>query len=750
MFGGVMLEAVQIRVRGTVQGVGFRPFVYRLAQQHRLSGWVCNDAGGVDIVAQGTPVAVRAFAECLKGNPPPLAQVDAVELHQVDPDAALAGFEIRASGTGGNPLVDLARDTTVCAHCLAEMRDPKNRRYRHAFINCTDCGPRYTIIQQMPYDRPATTMHGFEMCPACRREYADPADRRFHAQPICCPHCGPQLSMGSASDPLAAAVTALQAGRIVAIKGVGGFHLGCRADREDTVQRLRRGKGRETRPFALMARNIASARRFAVISEREQALLESRERPIVILQARDDNRCAPAVAPGVNTLGIMLPCTPLHELLFADGGFDVLVMTSGNRSGIPLCKDNAQAASELAEIADDLLCHNRPIEMRLDDSIVRLLGDEPVLLRRARGYVPSPLPVPFNVDGLVALGGIMKSTVCVGRGETAYVSQYLGTLANTETVEHAAEVLAHLKQVLGVNPQQVIMDLHPGGLQHYLLPAAERGEVLRVQHHHAHAAACMAENQLSGPVLCVVYDGLGLGEDGTLWGGEILLSEYASSRRLGHLELLDLPGGDAATEFPGRIAYAALRGRVDAQQLTAAFDWLPQRDRLDALSGQPRTSSMGRLFDALSALLGVCRRQSYEGQAAIELEAVADPSIEEAYPIALPDWVMPGKALLQVAFEDLLSGTDRAVIAARFHWTIAVWTAELAARSGQLRVCLCGGCFQNALLVAATRAELQRRGLQPVVHRLLSPGDESISYGQLVTAAARRSLEQKKEYRACA
>ena len=744
-----MRQALQIRVRGTVQGVGFRPFVYWIAQGCQLCGSVCNDVDGVDIFIQGEPTALAEFQGLLVSKAPPLSQVDSVDATAAEPDDSLNNFSITASRYGEIPQVDIARDTTVCSKCLAEMNDPQNRRFRHPFINCTDCGPRYTIIESMPYDRPQTTMHSFKMCPDCRSEYEDPSDRRFHAQPVCCPHCGPELSFGTSSEPLAAAAAELTAGKIIAVKGLGGFQLCCRADLEETVQRLRDRKGREARPFALMARNIEAVRRVAEVSAHEQELLESIERPIVILRALHGNGCAPAVAPGVNTLGVMLPCTPLHELLFSESGFDVLVMTSGNRSGIPLCKDHDEAVGQLSGIADGFLSHNRPIKMRLDDSIVRLLGDEPVLLRRARGYVPSPLPVPFDVDGLVALGGIMKSTVCVGRGQAAYVSQYLGTLENTETIEHASGVLEHMKTVLGVTPKQMVMDLHPGGFQKYLLSDEELDDVILVQHHHAHAVACMAENQLSGSALCVVYDGLGMGDDGTLWGGEFLLTDYVESQRIGSLELLDLPGGDAATKYPGRIAYVALVGRVDAKVLDAAFDWLPERSVIKNFPEIPQTSSMGRLFDALSALLGICREQTYEGQAAIELEVAADSAVTMPYPIPLTDWTLPGKELLKVAFEDHLQGTDPGVISARFHWTIASWSAELAERSGKAHICLCGGCFQNALLLSATRTELARRGLQPLVHRRLPPGDESVSYGQLVTAAARLSMGEMKESGSC-
>lgn len=758
-----MTGALQIRIQGTVQGVGFRPFVYRCARQHGLAGWVCNDALGVKVFAQGGSDALNTFAHALENEAPPLSKVNHLDVHPVEMDPDIEGFQILPSTQGESPRVDIARDTTVCRNCLEEMKTEGNRRFGHPFINCTDCGPRYTIIRNLPYDRPYTTMADFEMCPACRKEYEDPTDRRFHAQPVSCPDCGPQLSLADSAgkpadcgNPLTEAVEFLQAGRIVAVKGLGGFHLCCRADVEDPVRLLRDRKGREDRPFALMARDTDTARGFAVISEREQELLESIERPIVVLKALKKNPCVPSVAPGVDTLGIMLPYTPLHILLFTQGGFDALVMTSGNLSGLPLCKDNEEAIEQLKGVADAFLLHDRPIQMRLDDSIARVLGDEPVLLRRARGYVPAPLPAPFDVSGLAALGGIMKSTVCVGRGQTAYVSQYLGTLENTETLDHMDFVLGHLSEVLGLEPSSYVMDRHPGGFQNYLLPEEHRDKTLRIQHHHAHAAACLAENEIDEPTLCFVFDGLGLGEDGTLWGGEILMSDLCESRRLGHLEPLDLPGGDAATEYPGRIAYTALADVVPEEDLNRVFFWMPsyERARVRNMANQPRTSSMGRLFDALSALLDICRRQTYEGQAAIELEAVADPDELGRYAIdpmrTENAWILPGKALLEAAFYDLTAGVAKGTIGARFHRTLACWTAFVAEWQRVKQVGLSGGCFQNALLFEWTCSELLKRGIQPLVHRRLSPGDESVSYGQLITAGARRAALVDKEMTTCA
>ncbi|MDF7826544.1 carbamoyltransferase HypF [Pontiellaceae bacterium B12227] len=748
-----MNRAGQIRVEGTVQGVGFRPFVYRLAHQHRLTGWTRNDTRGVDIFIQGAEKDTAAFLEELKSTAPPLARITRLISDEVAPDSTITDFQILESACGEAPMVDIARDTSICFQCLEEMNNPADRRFGHPFINCTNCGPRYTIIQKLPYDRPGTTMADFEMCAACRKEYEDPSTRRFHAQPVSCPDCGPQLSLGEGlDDPLETTIAALRAGKIVAVKGLGGFHLCCCADNEEAVQQLRCRKGREARPFALMVRDAKTASQFAEVSPKEAELLESIERPIVVVQALEKKRCAPSVAPGVNTLGIMLPYTPLHALLFSRGGFDALVMTSGNVSGLPLCKDNNEAMGLLKGMADVFLLHDRAIQTRLDDSIVRVLGGEPVLLRRARGYVPAPLPAPFDVDGLVALGGIMKSTVCVGRGQTAYVSQYIGTLENIETLEHMEATLNHLMEVLGVDPMTYVLDRHPGGFQNYLLPKGGLNEPVRIQHHHAHAAACLAENEVREPTLCFVFDGLGLGDDGTLWGGEILMSDLCGSRRLGHLELLDLPGGDAATRYPGRIAYAALSGLVSNADLNRVLYWLSSNDR-KPLPNQPRTSSIGRLFDAVSALLNVCHEQTYEGQAAMELEAIVDPNVTGHYEVEPVKedglWLLPGKALLIQIFQALENGEERSAIAAKFHRTLARWIAAVARQESATRVGLSGGCFQNRLLFEWTRSALEEQGVEVLVHRRLSPGDECISYGQLITAGARRANRKNKEMNAC-
>jgi hydrogenase maturation protein HypF len=748
------VRTVTIAVRGVVQGVGFRPFVYRTARVLGLRGTVSNNSAGVMIHAQGPDAAIDGLLEALRTRHPPLAVVRECVVGDTTTLTDLPEFTIVASSQGESVQVDAARDTATCDACVREMRDPNNRRYRHAFINCTDCGPRFSIIRELPYDRPATTMAGFGMCPRCGQEYRDPSDRRFHAQPVCCPACGPRLQVFDADgteiacdDPVAHAVAALERGSIVAIKGLGGFHLACRADRQEPVETLRRRKHREEKPLAIMVRDLSAARAVCRVSEADAALLRSPECPIVLLPRRSDcDTVAQAVAPTVTTLGVMLPYTPLHHLLSENAAYPALVMTSGNRSGEPILSDNQAALQALKSIADMFLVHDRAIYVAVDDSIVRSLSVGPVVLRRARGYVPSPIFTGRPVDGIVGLGGILKSTVCVGRGEAAYVSQYLGTVDNVETIERCAGVLQHLSGLLGVRPRLLVRDLHPGG---FMADTVDLHlPVVSVQHHHAHAVACMVENGVRGPAICVVYDGTGLGDDGTVWGGEILLVSETGYERLGHLRPIPLPGGDAATRHPGRFALSAA---MEALGVSAdrCCTWLPPGEQqavtamLAAGVNCPLTSSAGRLFDAVAAVLGVCREQTYEAQAAIELEAMAAQGVSDAY-----EWstqtrdgrlIMDGASLVASVVDDATRGTDPGVISARFHNTLAAMTVETVQRAARARgvmdVCLSGGCFQNALLFERVLTGLRDSGLNVYHHRVLSPGDECVALGQVVIAA---------------
>jgi len=755
---GRELRGIRIHIQGVVQGVGFRPFVYRTALRYGLTGRVTNEGSGVQVEAYGPPDRLLLFEEYLRESPPPLALIRSLRIREISADSVPAEFLIAPSEEGEAVEVDMARDTAVCEDCLRELFDPGDRRYLHPFINCTNCGPRYTIIRGLPYDRERTAMAGFPMCADCRREYREPGDRRFHAQPVCCNRCGPALQWLDAQgnplsfrNPVRSCIERLEQGDIVAVKGLGGFHLACRADSEEAVARLRSRKHREEKPLAVMVRDLDAVRRLAEPTEPERRLLVGIERPIVILPARPSSPgIAPAVAPRVTTLGIMLPYTPLQHLLFEGASYQALVMTSGNRSEEPIVIDNREAVEKLGGIADAFLIHNRDIELRADDSIARVLGGHCVLLRRGRGYVPDPLPAGADVDGVVALGGILKSTVTLGKGTMCYTSQYLGGLDNLETLRNLEQVLGHLGRILGVRPRTLAVDLHPGNPT--LGIAGRFGlPVESVQHHHAHAAACMAENELAGEALCVVYDGTGYGEDGTIWGGEILRVRRERFQRVGHLAPMPMPGADAAVRNPGRMALGALFAGV-GEAAREACPWMPEAEKnavLELLHSRlhcPLTSSLGRLFDAVSAVLGICGRRTYEGQAAIELEGAADLSEKGEYEVCLRDaegvLLLDGVAILVQAWHDVRGGAPVSRVSARFHNTVAAMTAaavgRLADTAGLDTVCLSGGCFQNALLFEGVQRRLTGIGLQVRLHRVLPPNDECVSYGQAVIAAARR------------
>jgi|WetSurMetagenome_2_1015567.scaffolds.fasta_scaffold00423_12 hydrogenase maturation protein HypF len=749
-----------ISIKGTVQGVGFRPFVYRTAKAHSITGNVRNDGSGVTITAFGDKKNLDAFTESIKESAPPLAHIRSIAVTETAADTIPADFGIVRSDKDGHPEIDIAADTAVCPACLAEMFDPSNRRHLHPFINCTDCGPRYTIIKELPYDRPKTTMAAFDMCDACREEYEDPANRRFHAQPTCCPDCGPRLVLTDGSraiisgdDPIAAATGLLAEGKIVAVKGIGGFHLACRADSSKAVARLRRRKRREEKPFAIMVKDTRAALRHAEVSETERFMLESPERPIVLLAKKGDApSLAAEVAPGLPTLGVMLPYTPVHHLLFSGERLPALVMTSANRSDEPIIHGDDAAYATLGDIADAFLTHDRAIFVRNDDSIVRVVAERPVMVRRSRGFVPEPLPSPVNVDGLVALGGVLKSTIAVGRKNDCYLSHYIGSVETAEALEGMSGAASHLISALGVKPSAYVCDMHPQSL--VASYAESTGlPVVKVQHHHAHAAACMAENEIKNGALAIVFDGTGYGEDGKIWGGEILHATYTGYSRLGHLSYLTLPGGDEAIRNPGRIALAALY-KLMGDKAAMALPRMPDDEKRAVLdmvksgAGCVMSSGMGRLFDAAAALLGICAKRTYEGQPAIMLEGAADPKETGSYgsPLSMEEEgiILDGPALLFEVYDDMKSGTPVPKIAARFHNTVAQATAAAAAIASQQcecsSVCLSGGVFQNALLVARLLPLLSRAGLVPVLHRRTPPNDECISYGQLVVAGARMGI----------
>jgi hydrogenase maturation protein HypF len=707
-------ERRRFRVRGVVQGVGFRPFVYGLARRHQLGGFVLNDGEGVVIEAEGDPGRIAGFEAALVGEAPGVAGVDGLAVQVLQPRGEVE-FTIAASArTAGTALVP--PDLATCDECLRELFDPHDRRYRYPFVNCTQCGPRFTIVRAVPYDRPLTTMAGFPMCADCRREYEDPADRRFHAEPIACPACGPRLSM-----PLENAVALLRQGAIVAVKGLGGYHLACDAANEEAVARLRARKRREEKPFALMT---ATPEQLAEIDDAEWELLRSRERPIVLLRRRAEAPVAPSVAPGTPWLGVMLPYAPLHHLLAADFG-GALVLTSGNRSDEPIAFEDGEARRRLGSIADAFLAHNRPIHRRCEDSVVR--AGFP--LRRSRGFAPGSLPLPVSAPRpVVATGAELKSTFCVTRAREALLSPHLGDLESEAAYGAFRTDLDLYLAMLGVRVEVVAHDLHPEYLS-TKWALEQDAELVGVQHHHAHAAACLAEHGEQGPALALVFDGTGYGTDGTLWGGELLRCDLVSFERLAHLEPVPLPGGEAAIREPWRVAAAYLE---HAGRPVPFERWRSVRESLKL--DPPLSSGMGRLFDAVAALLGGRTHVTYEGQAAIELEHLA--ADVEAAPY---DWRFgDGAALVRTAHDDLEAGRPRAEIAAAFHEAIAAGAAEACAEAGEPRtVVLSGGSFQNLRLLSSTGRRLEAHGFHVLSHRRCPPNDGGISYGQAAVAAAR-------------
>ncbi len=743
-------EVVRARVRiyGLVQGVGFRPFVWREATRLGLSGWVSNDPAGVVVEVEGYADAVTSLLAALQ-TPPPLARVDQVQQRFVATTGEL-GFEVRISDVIGARVAQVSPDTATCGDCLRELRDPSDRRFGYPFLNCTNCGPRFTIVLSVPYDRSRTTMASFPMCRACATEYQDPRNRRFHAEPVCCPACGPALEIiGAAGDPLSAAVEVLRAGGIVAVKGLGGFHLAVDALQESAVSALRRRKHREHRPFAVMVRDVAAARVLAVLGPAEQALLESTARPIVLL-SRSPSAVAESVAPGATTLGLMLPYTPLHHLLLES--FDgPLVMTSGNLSDEPIAFQDDDAAQRLAGVADVSLVHDRAIRTRVDDSVVKVVAGRVVPIRRSRGYVPNPVLLPISSPvPVLACGAALKSTFALVRGDQAFVSHHIGDLGDYLTQQSYLDGITHLSELLDVEVSVLAHDLHPDyPSTRYARGRADGAQLLGVQHHHAHIASCLADNGSSQRVIGVAFDGLGLGTDGTAWGGEFLVADLEGFTREAHLAPVAMPGGDAASQQPWRMAAAHL----DAAY-AGSFPELDVQRRQGALWGQvlsvaraglnsPLTSSAGRLFDAVSAILGLRDVLSYEGQAAIELEQVADASERGTYPVSVDGAVVDVAGLIRAVVDDLGAGAAVPVIAARFHNALADVIATVCGRLREEHelstVALSGGVFQNSLLLARALDRLEGGGFEVLTHRQVPCNDGGISLGQAAVAAARLS-----------
>ncbi len=759
---------VRARVEGTVQGVGFRPYVYRLAGELGVAGHVLNDSRGVVVEVEAEPETVDRFLARLAAEAPPLAHVESVVSEAVA-QTGERGFAIRESPRDGEPRAAVTPDSATCPDCLAELFDPGDRRFRYPFTNCTNCGPRFTIVRDVPYDRPHTTMAGFTMCTACRSEYEDPGDRRFHAQPNACPECGPRVELvdaagAAAADRLAgdhieAAARALQGGAIVAIKGIGGFHLACRADDESAVAELRARKHREDKPFALMALDLEQARDLVELQAGETELLVSRERPVVLAPRRPGARVAGAVAPASRDLGVMLPYSPLHHLLLADVGVP-LVMTSGNTSDEPIAYRDEDARERLAAIADLFLLHDRPIETRTDDSVVRVAAGRPQLLRRSRGYVPAAQPLPLACAAqLLACGAEQKNTFALAKRGRAWVGHHVGDLENYETLRSFTEGIAHFQRLFAVEPEVVAHDLHPEYMSTKYAMELDAVRLIGVQHHHAHLAACLAEHGETGPAVGAIFDGTGYGSDGTVWGGELLLGDLTSFNRAGLLVPVRLPGGAAAVRQPWRMACAWLaEAHEHAPRMPRALSgdvdplaWRQVGELARTGVASPLTTSMGRLFDAVAALCGIRAEVNYEGQAAVELEAGCDPGERRAYSFPLIDdgggpLVMNARPLVAEIAREVEDGIAIPLVAARFHNAVAETTASacvLAAdRGGTELVVLSGGVFQNRRLLERTSALLTRAGLKVLVPERLPPNDGGIAYGQLAVAAARLAAEE--------
>lgn len=745
----------RLTVHGTVQGVGFRPYVHALANRLRLGGVVGNDTQGVFIEVEGEPSALAAFRAALPAEAPPLAVIERVDSQHVDPTGQ-ADFVIVDSHATGAAQVLVPPDVATCADCLRELFEPGDRRYRYSFTNCTNCGPRFTIVRGVPYDRPATTMAGFAMCTACAREYHDPLDRRFHAQPICCPRCGPRLSLihpdgrEVPGDPIRVAARLLQVGHVLAVKGLGGYHLVVDATSETAAAALRARKHREDRPFAVMVADLAAASRLGTVGPAEHEELAGAARPIVLLPRLDGAPVAASVAPGQRWLGVMLAYTPLHHLLAAE--FErPLVFTSGNVSDEPIAYDDDDARFRLARIAEFFLTHDRPIHRRVDDSVVRVISSRPVPIRRSRGYVPRPLGLPWPFPRhVLACGAELKNTFSVAKGRHIFVSHHIGDLENYETLQSFIEGIEHFQKMFGIDPAVVAHDLHPEYLSTKYALDLDGVDLLGVQHHHAHVASCLADNGVEGPVIGVAFDGLGYGTDGTMWGGEFLVADLYRFERVAHLDTVPMPGGAAAIREPWRMAAAYLDvafGRDLPAHLAVVRRNAARWDQLLTLAGAginaPVTSSMGRLFDAVAAIVGLRDTVTYEGQAAVELEQCADRAEDGDYGSIVVDGSpvrIRGGNLVAAVADDLAARAGVATVSARFHNTVARVVVEVCAlmrkRTGLSVVALSGGVFQNVLLVERATAGLTAAGFEVLTHSRVPTNDGGISLGQAAVAGA--------------
>jgi hydrogenase maturation protein HypF len=751
----------RIHISGVVQGVGFRPHVYNLAQQFGVRGFVLNSSSGVTIEGEAPATVLDAFWNSLRSSPPPLARIEDFDTFDLAPVGYL-GFEIRESLHEDHAFALISPDIATCSDCRHELLDPADRRFGYPFTNCTNCGPRYTIVRDIPYDRPLTTMAPFVMCSACAAEYHDPRDRRFHAQPNACPVCGPALELlptgpGAPHPHHLDSLAALQqlrrilhAGEIVALRGLGGFQLACDARNSDSVARLRQRKKRSDKPFAVMAKDLALLESLCTVAPDDRALLLSPQHPIVLLEQRPETTLPEQLAPGSRILGAMLPTTPLHEMLFQDpSACDLLVMTSGNLSDEPIVVSNEEALQRLAPVADWFLLHNRDIYMRVDDSVARTFQGQTRILRRSRGYAPQPIDLQRPMPELLACGAELKNALCLTKSHYAILSQHIGDVENYETLQFFQETLANLKKLFRVEPEAVAHDLHPLYLttkfgKSLPLPA------LAIQHHHAHIASCMAENHLRGQVIGVAFDGTGYGTDGQIWGGEFMVADFRNFERSAHFRYIPLAGGDTAVRQPWRSALGWLRESYGASFPDGfeAFTCIPERDlalvskMIAAGLNTVATSSCGRLFDAVAFLVLQRKEVTFEGQAAIELELCADKSILDAYPFELDPGTPASidlRPMMRALVTDLQHGIPGPTLSARFHNTIASVIAQVCAtlrRSEHLnRVCLSGGTFQNLYLLERATALLSKAGFEVFLHASVPPNDGGIALGQAVIAS---------------
>ncbi len=752
----------RLHITGIVQGVGFRPTVFNLAGKYQLTGWVLNNAHGVEIELHGAAEQIQAFTQDLRQNPPPLAIIDSFSEEDA-PAIPFADFQIRHSEDNASEFLPVSPDLTICPDCERELFDPSNRRFRYPFINCTHCGPRFSIVRGIPYDRPNTSMAGFPLCPDCASEYHDPTNRRFHAQPIACPVCGPHIWYEEGGQleadretALQAARSALSSGKILAVKGLGGFHLVCDAQNPQALEELRARKRRSGKPFALMAFNLKVIQKFARVSPEEQKLLTSTVSPIVLLELTPQGKeLAKLVAPDQNRLGFMLPYTPLHLLLLepAPNFPEVLVMTSGNLSEEPIAFTNEDARQRLSNLADGFLLHDRPIHMRVDDSVVSIIDGTPHLQRRARGYAPLPVQLPVSAIPSLACGTELKNTFCLARERYAFVSHHIGDLENQETLTAFEAAISHYERIFRIQPQLLAADLHPDYLaSRYARQRAadENLPLVEVQHHHAHIASCMADNGLShlAQVIGLAFDGTGYGTDGKIWGGEVLLANWGGFERLFHFEYMPLPGGEAAVRKPARMAYSlTLQAGIDPNRFPFRFHHALDAQEQAAIASQiktgfntPLTSSLGRLFDGVAALIGLHQQITYEAQNAIALEAIADPDEKVRYDFPLQDGQILVTPAIRAIVRDLEQKVSPGVISARFHnglTACAVTVSEkVRAQTGLRQVALSGGVWQNKTLIKQTISALNASGFEVLFPRKLPTNDGGVSLGQILVALA--------------